>query len=189
MTTRLLGPLALFLMLAMNAAPAQAGPCSDTATVFRNAGQSGTFFNRSFGYAVFPTIGRAGVGVGGARGNGCVYRQGKLVGRSTMNQLTVGLQLGGQAYSQIVFLQDERAFNEFTSGNFQFGAQVAAVAITAGAGASTSTGGNSAGASGGRNDAATAGQFVRGMAIFTVARGGLMYEASVGGQHFSFRPE
>ncbi len=188
MSTRFLSILALML-LALAATPAQAGPCADTVTVFRNAGQSGHFFNKSFGYAVFPTIGRAGVGVGGARGNGCVYRQGKLVGRSTMNQLTVGLQLGGQAYSQIVFLQDERAFNEFTSGNFQFGAQVQAVAITAGAGATTSTAGNTAGASGGRNDAATAGEFVRGMAIFTVARGGLMYEASVGGQRFSFRPQ
>jgi lipid-binding SYLF domain-containing protein len=188
MTTRFLGSLALFVLLALGATAAQAGPCADTVTVFRNAGQSGTFFGQSYGYAVFPTIGRAGIGVGGARGNGCVYRQGKLVGRSTMNQLTVGLQLGGQAYSQIVFLQDERAFNEFTGGNFQFGAQVQAVAITAGAGASTSTGGNTAGASGGRNDAATAGQFVRGMAIFTVARGGLMYEASIGGQRFSFRP-
>ena len=188
MSTRFLSILALVL-LALATAQAQAGPCADTVTVFRNAGQSGHFFNKSFGYAVFPTIGRGGVGVGGARGNGCVYRQGKLVGRSTMNQLTVGLQLGGQAYSQIVFLQDERAFNEFTSGNFQFGAQVQAVAITAGAGATTSTAGNSASASGGRNDAATAGEFVRGMAIFTVARGGLMYEASVGGQRFSFSPQ
>jgi lipid-binding SYLF domain-containing protein len=184
----MLASLALLLSLAFVAAPAQAGPCADTVQVFRNAGQSADFFNRSFGYAVFPTIGRAGIGVGGARGNGCVYRQGKLVGRSTMNQLTVGLQLGGQAYSQIVFLQDERSFNEFTSGSFQFGAQVQAVAITAGVGAATSTAGNTAGASGGRNDAATAGQFVRGMAIFTVARGGLMYEASIGGQRFSFRP-
>ena len=188
MSTRFLSILA-FVLLALATAPAQAGPCADTVTVFRNAGQSSHFFNKSFGYAVFPTIGRAGVGVGGARGNGCVYRQGKLVGRSNMNQLTVGLQLGGQAYSQIVFLQDERAFNEFTSGNFQFGAQVQAVAITAGAGATTSTAGNTASASGGRNDAATAGEFVRGMAIFTVARGGLMYEASVGGQRFSFRPQ
>jgi lipid-binding SYLF domain-containing protein len=189
MTTRIVASLALLLSLAFVAAPAQAGPCADTVTVFRNAGQSADFFNRSHAWAVFPTIGRAGIGIGGARGNGCVYRQGKLVGRTTMNQLTAGLQLGGQAYSQIVFLQDERAFNEFTSGSFQFGAQVQAVAITAGAGATTSTAGNTAGASGGRNDAATAGQFVRGMAIFTVARGGLMYEASVGGQRFSFRPQ
>ena len=118
-----------------------------------------------------------------------MYSKGAYVGDTSMTQVTVGLQLGGQAYSQIVFLQDARAFNEFTSGSFQFGAQVQAVAITAGAGATTSTAGNTAGASGGRNDAATAGQFVRGMAIFTVARGGLMYEASVGGQRFSFRPQ
>jgi lipid-binding SYLF domain-containing protein len=188
MNKRILSSLSLFLMLVLTSTAAYADRCSSTIKVFRNAGESGHFFNKSYAYAVYPSIGRAGIGIGGARGTGCVYRQGKLVGRSTMTQLTAGLQLGGQVFSQIVFLQDERAFKEFTSGSFEFSAQVSAVAISAGASAAANTGGSSAGASAGRNDAATAGKFRRGMAIFTVARGGLMYEAVLGGQRFSFRP-
>jgi lipid-binding SYLF domain-containing protein len=105
--------------------------------------------------------------------------------------LTVGLQLGGQAYSQIIFFEDKRAFDEFTSGNFEFGAQASAVAITAGASATASTTGSSAGASGGQHDASTKeiGGYYKGMAVFTVAKGGLMYEASIGGQKFSYTPK
>jgi lipid-binding SYLF domain-containing protein len=106
-----------------------------------------------------------------------------------MTQLSVGFQAGGQAYSQIIFFEDQRAFNEFTSGSFTFGGDVSAVAITAGASASAGTGGSTAGASGGRNDATTAGRYQRGMAVFTIARGGLMYQAVVAGQRFSFRPK
>ena len=93
-----------------------------------------------------------------------------------------------EAGTWIVFLEDERAFREFTSGTFEFSAQAKAVAITAGASATASTGGSSAGASGGQRDATTVGEFFRGMATFTVARGGLMYEASIGGAKFKFRP-
>ena len=106
-----------------------------------------------------------------------------------MTQVSVGLQLGGQAYSEIIFFEDKRAFDDFTSGNFEFGAQASAVAITAGASASTSTGaGATAGASGGKNDANTVGRYDKGMAVFTVAKGGLMYEASIGGQKFKYKP-
>ena len=105
-----------------------------------------------------------------------------------MSQVTVGFQLGGQAYSQIVFFQDQRAFKEFTSGNFAFGAEASAVAITAAAGAKANTAGSSAGASAGKNDAKTVGGYNRGMATFTVAKGGLMYEATIGGQKFSYTP-
>ena len=101
--------------------------------MFRQAGQSGEFFGKSYGYAVFPTIGKGGIGIGGARGKGRVYVGDKVIGNTTMTQLTVGLQLGGQAYSQIIFFEDKRALDEFTSGNFEFGAQATAVAITAGA--------------------------------------------------------
>lgn len=160
----------------------------DTVEVFRSAGESGTFFGKSYGYAVFPTIGRAGIGIGGARGSGRVFVGGRHVGDATMTQLTVGLQLGAQGYSMIVFFEDERAFKEFTSGSFEFSAQAKAVAITAGASATASTAGSSAGASGGRHDATTVGGFRRGTAVFTVARGGLMYEASIGGARFSYRP-
>lgn len=105
-----------------------------------------------------------------------------------MTQLTVGLQLGGQAFSQIIFFEDKRAFDEFTNGNFEFGAQATAVAITAGASAAATTTGDSASASGGKHDATTVGKYHNGMATFTVAKGGLMYEASVGGQKFSYTP-
>ena len=107
-----------------------------------------------------------------------------------MTQLTYGLQLGGQAYSQIIFLQDKRALEQFTDGNFEFGAQATATAITASAGAQANTGGgSSAGTSGGKNDASTtSGGYHKGMATFTVAKGGLMYEATLGGQKFKYKP-
>jgi lipid-binding SYLF domain-containing protein len=159
----------------------------DTIKVFSNAGESGTFFANSYGYAVFPTIGKAGMGIGGAHGAGQVYEKKKHVGDTSMTQVTFGLQLGGQAYSQVIFFQDQRAFKEFTSGNFEFGAQATAVAITAGASASTSTSGSSAGASGGQNDAKTVGKYSKGLAVFTIAKGGLMYEASIGGQKYSYK--
>ena len=113
---------------------------------------------------------------------------GKHVGDTSMTQLTAGLQLGGQAFSQIIFFEDKRAFDEFAGGNFEFGAQATAVAITAGASAGTGTTGTSAGASGGKNDASTVGKYYKGMAVFTVAKGGLMYEATVGGQKFKYKP-
>jgi lipid-binding SYLF domain-containing protein len=161
----------------------------DTIDVFKGAGESGTFFNTAYGYAVFPTIGKAGIGLGGAYGKGRVYAQGQYTGDAKMTQVTIGFQLGGQAYSQIIFLEDKRAFDEFTSGNFEFGAQATAVAITAGANASATTSGNSAGASGGQHDATTVGQYHKGMAVFTVTKGGLMYEASIGGQKFEYTPK
>jgi lipid-binding SYLF domain-containing protein len=160
---------------------------TDTANLFRNAGESGQFFNNSYGYAVFPTIGKGGIGIGGAHGSGRVFARGKAVGDTSMTQVTVGLQLGGQAYSQIIFFEDERSFKEFTSGNFEFGAEAQAVAITAAAGAQASTTGASAGASGGKKDASTVGKYYKGMATFTIAKGGLMYAATLGGQKFSYK--
>lgn len=181
-------PLAILLLLLL-VGTAWADDYDDTLEVFRNAGASGEFFDRAYGYAVFPTIGKGGFGIGGAHGRGRVYEQGEHIGDTRMTQVSLGFQLGGQAFSQIIFFEDERALREFTSGNFEFGAQANVVAITAGASAGASTTGTSAGASGGRNDAVTAGtRFHKGMAIFTVARGGLMYEASVAGQRFSYSP-
>lgn len=160
---------------------------ADTVKVFREAGQSGTFFDKSYGYAVFPTIGKGGIGIGGAHGSGRVYEKGAHVGDAKMTQVTVGLQLGGQAYSQIIFFEDKRAFDEFTSGSFEFGAQATAVAIKSGASAQAGTGGTSSSASGSQKSATTAGGFQHGMAVFTVAKGGLMYEASIGGQKFKYK--
>ena len=161
----------------------------ETIAVFKNAGESGQFFNNSYGYAVFPTIGKGGIGIGGAYGKGQVYENNNHAGNTDMAQLTIGFQLGGQAYSQIVFLEDKRAFDNFTNGNFEFSAGASAVAITAGASASTTTSGSSAGASGGNKNATTVGEYYKGMAVFTVAKGGLMYEASIGGQKFSYTPK
>jgi lipid-binding SYLF domain-containing protein len=176
------------LLSFLPAGGALADEYQDTINVFKNAGASGTFFKNSYGYAVFPTIGKGGVGLGGAYGKGRVYQGGRHVGDTSMTQVTIGFQLGGEAYSQIVFFQDKRAFDEFTSGNFEFGAQAQAVAITAGASAAATTAGSSAGASGGRHDAKTVGDYQKGMAVFTVAKGGLMYEASIGGQKFGYTP-
>jgi lipid-binding SYLF domain-containing protein len=124
--------------------------------------------------------------VGGAAGKGRVYVVGKHVGNSEFGQVTVGFQAGGQAYSMIVFLQDKRAFKEFSSGSFKYGVGASAVAITAGASAETSATGTSAGASAGKRDATTVGGYQKGMATFTVAKGGLMYEASVAGGGFAY---
>ena len=187
MTTRPKALLAAFLLVI---APvfAWADSYSDTVTAFRNAGETTEFFNSAYAYAVFPTIGKGGIGIGGAHGKGRVYVQGTHVGDSSMTQVTVGFQLGGQAFSQMIFFEDERAYKEFTSGNFEFSAQATAVALTAGVSAEANTGGGTAaGVSGGRNDASTVhGGYRKGMAIFTIAKGGLMYEAALGGQKFSY---
>ncbi len=105
---------------------------AETIKLFQDAGESAGFFKTAYGYAVFPTIGKAGLGIGGAHGSGKVYVHGKPVGTTKMTQLSFGWQAGAQGYSLIIFFEDERAFKEFTSGNFEFGAQASAVAITAG---------------------------------------------------------
>lgn len=177
------------LMLFIPASNVMADKFEDTIGVFKNAGESSGYFNNSYGFAVFPTIGKGGIGIGGAFGKGRVYQQGNYVGDTEVAQLTIGFQLGGQAYSQIIFFQDQRAFKEFTSGNFEFGAQATAVAVTAGASAAATTTGSSTGISGGQHDAKTTGNYHKGMATFTVAKGGLMYEASIGGQKFTYTPK
>ncbi|OOG28111.1 hypothetical protein B1C78_01990 [Thioalkalivibrio denitrificans] len=181
-------PLLILLLMLLPASQAWADRYEETLEVFRNAVESSEFFDHAYGYAVFPTIGRGGMGIGGARGSGRVYAQGEYIGDTTMTQVTIGFQLGGQAYSQMIFFEDERALREFTSGNFEFGAQASAVAITAGAQAGAGTTGTSAGAGTSQRDARARANYYRGMAVFTVAKGGLMYEASVGGQKFNYRP-
>ena len=178
----------VFLLGALIASPVWADKYADTIELFRNAMSSSEFFDNNYGYAVFPSIGKGGIGIGGAHGKGKVYAKGDHVGNTKMTQITIGFQLGGQKFSQMIFFKDERAFNDFTSGNFEFGAQASAVAITAGASAATTTTGNTASASGGKKDASTTGDYHKGMAIFTIVKGGLMYEASVGGQKYSYKP-
>jgi len=127
------------------------------------------FFDDSAGYAVYPSVGKGGIVIGGAFGRGLVIVGEQVDGFTSLSQGTVGLQLGGQKYSQFIFFKDETALNHFKRGNFEFGAQASAIAITAGASA----------------DAA----YDAGVAIFTVAGGGLMFEGSVGGQRFSYEPK
>ena len=178
--------LILGLLITLFCSSAYAGEYEDTKKMFVDAGSS-NLFNSAYGYALFPTIGKAGFLIGGAYGKGRVYEQGKHIGNTTMTQATVGFQLGGTGFSQVVFLQDKRALTEFINGNFEFGAEAQATAITAAAGVSANTAGSYATASGGKNNASTAGgSYNKGMATFTIAKGGLMYEASVGGQKFSF---
>jgi lipid-binding SYLF domain-containing protein len=167
-----------------------AAKCAETVKLFQEAGESASFFKKSHGYAVFPTIGKAGLGIGGAHGSGCVFRQGTQVGTARMTQLSLGWQLGAQGYSLLVFFEDERAFKDFTSGDFEFGAKASAVAITAGASAGASTSGASSGASAGKHDATTRAHsgFENGLASFSIIKGGLMYEASLGGARFSYKP-
>jgi lipid-binding SYLF domain-containing protein len=184
--TRLLGFASLLLLAAT---VAYADKYSDAATLFRNAGDSAGFFRTSYAYAVFPTIGEAGFIVGGAHGTGRVYVKDKYVGDTSMTQLSAGFQAGGKAYSQIIFFEDKRALDEFESGTYEFGAGVSAVAITAGASASAGTTGATSGASGGAKDATTvSGGYQKGVAVFTIAKGGLMYTATVSGQKFKYTP-
>ena len=155
---------------------------------FIQSPEAKNYFDHAYGYAVFPTIAKGGIGIGGAFGKGQVYKGGKLTGSASLSQLSIGFQLGGQAYSEIVFFQDERAYNEFTSGSFSLNAKASAVAITASAQAEAGTTSRTAGVSSGPASGQQLGSsYVSGMAIFIHARGGLMYEASVGGQEFTFK--
>lgn len=172
--------------LAFLAGSAIADDYTDTIALFKHAGASARFFKESYAYAVFPTIGKGGFVVGGARGKGRVYERGRYIGDTTMTQVSVGFQLGGQAYSEIVFLQTREDFARFESGNFALGAQASAIAITAGASASASTASTGASMSGTEKNAMTAGGYQDGIAVFTIAKGGLMYEAAVAGQKFSY---
>lgn len=180
----------LFSTLALCASASWADSYDDALYSFQRAGESGAYFESAFGYALFPTIGKGGFIVGGAYGEGRVYVGGQHVGNSKVGQLSAGLLAGGQAFSQIVFFENEQSFKDFTAGNFEFSAQAVGVIITAGASAEANTGGGmSAGASGGRNDATTAhAGYRKGMAVFTIAKGGLMGEISLGGQKFSYTP-
>jgi lipid-binding SYLF domain-containing protein len=123
-----------------------------------------SFLDKSSGYVVIPTVGKGGLGIGGAHGKGLLYEGGAPTAVVTLSQITIGFQAGGQAYSEFLFFEDAVALENFKRGNYELGAQASAVAITAGASADA--------------------DFVGGVAIFTQAKGGLMYEASVGGQKF-----
>jgi lipid-binding SYLF domain-containing protein len=186
---KLLQSLSAALLLAgVSAGVAHADSYDDTIHTFKQAGKSGTFFAKAYGYAVFPTVGGAGFVVGAAHGKGRVYAHGVLTGDTTMNLLSAGLQAGAKAYSEIIFFEDKRALDDFESGHFQFGADASAVAITAGAEAGAGTSGVSSEASADSSNANTSGGYFNGMAVFTIAKGGLMYAATISGQQFTYTP-
>jgi lipid-binding SYLF domain-containing protein len=134
----------------------------------KDAPKLDSYFSKAYGYAIFPKITKAGLGFGGAGGKGIVYQGGKATGESKLGQASFGLQAGGQQYSELIFFEDKGAYDRFTGGKFKFDAQASAVAITEGA--------------------AAVAPYQDGVAIFTRVKGGLMYEASVGGQKFTFDP-
>ncbi|MEE8387723.1 MAG: YSC84-related protein [Acidiferrobacterales bacterium] len=125
------------------------------------------FFRRSYAYAVFPTVGKGGIGIGGAYGKGAVYRNGRFIGTAKLVQISIGFQLGGQAYREVIFFQTKSVFRRFVNGKLKLGAQVSAVAAKKGAAASAA--------------------FDHGIAVFTMTKGGLMYEATVAGQSFKYK--
>ena len=170
--------------------PAYADKFTDTIEIYKKSEAVQPFFNNAYGYAVFPTIGKAGIGIGGSYGKGQVYQGGKVTGETSLIKATIGLQLGGQAFSQMIFFEDKRAYDEFTSGDFEFDASASAVAITAGAQAKAGTEGVTAGVSAGPATGKQAKtSYHKGMAVFVHTKGGLMYEASIGGQKFSYKPK
>ena len=126
------------------------------------------FFDEAVAYVVIPSVGKAGFGIGGARGKGLLYEGGEATMEVTLTQLSIGFQAGGQVYSEFIFFEDEATLGEFKQGNFELGAQVSAVAVKTGASANAN--------------------YTDGVAIFTQAKGGLMYEATVAGQKFKVKP-
>lgn len=124
-------------------------------------------FDKAYGYVIFPNVGKGGIGIGGAAGNGAAYQKGVLIGMAKMTQVTIGFQWGGQAYREAIFFETKNDLDRFKENKFEFSAQASAVAATAGASANV--------------------KYTNGVMIFTQIKGGLMYEASVGGQKFKFR--
>ena len=125
-----------------------------------------SYFEDSYGYVVFPSIGKGGIVVGGAHGRGIVYEQGESIGAAKMTQVTLGFQWGGQAYSEVLFFKDKAALDSFKNSELEFSGQASVVAVTLGASADIA--------------------YENGVAVYTLTKGGLMYEASLGGQKFKF---
>ena len=126
-----------------------------------------SLFDNSYGYVIFPNVGKGAIGIGGAAGNGAVFQKGNLVGMAKMTQVSIGFQWGGQAYREVIFFETEADLNRFKENKIEFSGQASAVAVTKGAAANV--------------------KYKEGVMIFSQTRGGLMYEASVGGQKFKFR--
>lgn len=124
-------------------------------------------FDHSTGYVIFPNVGKGAIGVGGAAGNGIVFENGKAIGKASMKQVNVGFQFGGQAYREVIFFENQAALDRFKQNKFEFSAQASAVAVKTGAAANV--------------------KYRDGVMVFSQEKGGLMYEASVGGQKFDYK--
>ena len=163
---------------------------SATIAEFKKISVVAPFFGTAHAYAVFPTVGKGGLGIGGSHGKGQVYRDGKVIGFTSTSDISIGLQAGGQAYSQIIFFENAQALEKFTSGEFEFAASASAIAVQSTAGASAGTEGATASASGSKTaeKAAAGAEYQNGMAVFTLAKGGLMYAATIAGQKYSYKP-
>lgn len=159
---------------------------SDTVELFQSIEQVAPYFESSYAYAVWPRIGRGGLGVGASRGRGQVYVNGQFTGFSTHTEVSIGLQAGGQTYRQIIFFQNAEAYDRFTRDTFEFDASAQAVAVTASAEAGAGTTGARTSAGAGGPNTAAGGGYDRGMQIFTMAEGGLMYKATIAGQRYNF---
>jgi lipid-binding SYLF domain-containing protein len=179
--------ITVILALAL-ANPALADSFTGTIDVYKKDESVQPFFKSAYGYAVFPNVGKGGIFIGGAYGKGQVYRGGKVTGETSLFKATIGFQLGGQVFSEMIFFEDKRTYEKFISGKFEFDAVASAVAITAGVQVKAGTEGVTASASA----VPTAGEhadtsYYKGTAVFVHTIGGLMYEAAIGGQKFTFK--
>jgi lipid-binding SYLF domain-containing protein len=129
-------------------------------------GLMSNLFSSAYGYVIFPNVGKGGIGIGGAAGNGIVYEGGSIIGKAKLTQVSIGFQFGGQAYREVIFFESKADLDRFKEDNFEFSAQASAVAATKGASANV--------------------KYADGVMIFTQQKGGLMYEASIGGQKFDY---
>jgi lipid-binding SYLF domain-containing protein len=192
--TASLALIALFLPL-LFALPALAGErkvedYSETIKEFKKIPDVAKFFGNAHAYAIFPTIGKGGLGIGGSHGKGQVYLDGKVIGFTSTSDISIGFQAGGQAYSQIVFFQNAEALKKFTTGRFEFAASASAIAVQSSAGASAGTEGTGASASSSKTaDKKTVNaEDQDGVVVFTMAKGGLMYAATIAGQKYKYEP-
>lgn len=182
--------IALLIALPVAAKQKKVKDYSETIGEFKKIDVVAGFFGGAHAYAVFPTVGKGGLGVGGSHGRGQVYLGGNVIGFTSTSDISIGLQAGGQAYSQIIFFQDAKALEKFTSGNFEFAASASAIAVraTAEARAGTESTGASASTDKTAEKAAAGAKYQDGMAVFTMAKGGLMYAATIAGQKYTYNP-
>lgn len=126
------------------------------------------FFSEAYGYVIYPNVGKGGIGIGGAAGNGVAWEQENMIGMAKLSQVSIGFQWGGQAYREVIFFESKKEMDRFKENKVELSAQASAIAVTAGASADA--------------------KYVDGVMVYTMQKGGLMYEAAVGGQKFKFNP-